>query len=109
MAFEPEPTPKHIQALEKREIVKVAAGNHHIMAVDSDGIPYTWGNGKRQIWKSSANDDTESLTGNYGRLGHAVQQDEWRPRPIEGFLGRVRLDHKKLIVSMSDQRDPHCW
>ena len=48
MAFEPEPTPKRIEALEKREIVRVVAGNHHIMAVDSDGIPYTWGNGEQQ-------------------------------------------------------------
>ena len=46
MKFDPEPTPKLIKALENREIKHVIAGSFHIMAVDSDGIPYTWGNGQ---------------------------------------------------------------
>lgn len=46
MKFDPEPTPKLIKALESREIKHVIAGSSHIMAVDSDGIPYTWGNGQ---------------------------------------------------------------
>lgn len=81
MKFDPEPTPKLVKALESRNITRVIAGSYHIMAVDSDGIPYTWGNG------------------NYGRLGHAVQQDEMKPRPIEGFLGRVRVDPKDIVMA----------
>jgi len=81
MKFDPEPTPKLIKALESRQITHVIAGSFHIMAVDSDGIPYTWGNG------------------NYGRLGHSVQQDEMKPRPIESFLGRVRVDPKDIVMA----------
>ena len=45
VVFDPEPTPKLIKSLESRKIVRVTAGSYHVMAVDLDGIPYTWGNG----------------------------------------------------------------
>jgi hypothetical protein len=37
----------------------------------AQGLAFTWGNG------------------NYGKLGHKVQQDEFTPRQLEGFSKRI--------------------
>jgi len=39
------------------------------------------------------------LLGNYGRLGHEIQQDEFTPRPIESFLGKVKVDLANLVLA----------
>eukprot|EP00803_Ostreobium_quekettii_P006172 evm.model.scf_450.2 EVM.evm.TU.scf_450.2 scf_450:27460-36815(+) len=82
LVYAPQPTPILLQnILADRKIVAVACGHNHTLAVDSEGIACSWG------------------FGGYGRLGHKVQQDEFRPRPLEGFLGRVRVDTDNLVLS----------
>jgi len=49
------------------KITQVACGINHTVAVDSNKRVYTWG------------------FGGYGRLGHAEQKDEWRPRLVSQF------------------------
>lgn len=67
LAYEAQPRPRTIAALSAKTITKVACGNNHTVAVDSDGFVYTWG------------------FGGYGRLGHREQKDEWTPRIVETF------------------------
>lgn len=52
---------------------QVACGYNHTIAVCSDGGVWTWG------------------FGGYGRLGHKVQQDEFKPRLVEVLMGRVQV------------------
>ncbi|KAI8472900.1 MAG: regulator of chromosome condensation 1/beta-lactamase-inhibitor protein II [Monoraphidium minutum] len=69
--FEPQPQPRAIAALMPHKIVKIASGGTHAVAVSDQGAAFTWGNG------------------NYGKLGHKVQQDEFSPRPLEAFSKRI--------------------
>ncbi|GBF95566.1 hypothetical protein Rsub_08547 [Raphidocelis subcapitata] len=69
--YEPQPAPRCINALKEHKIVKVASGGNHAIAVSDKGAAFTWGNG------------------NYGKLGHKVQQDEFTPRQLEGFSKRI--------------------
>ena len=66
LAYEPQPTPKVIDAFVKAgsKVLKVAAGHSHCVAVDADGLCFTWGNG------------------GFGRLGHKEQKDEFKPKPV---------------------------
>ena len=82
LVYAPQPTPILLTALSERKIIAISCGHNHAIAVDSDGVAFTWG------------------FGGYGRLGHKVQQDEFKPRPIELFLGRVRVDVDDLIVGV---------
>ena len=43
--FEPQPTPKAIASLAGTNIVAIAAGHNHALAVDDTGFAYAWGNG----------------------------------------------------------------
>lgn len=83
LVYAPQPTPVFVDTLAKRRVIAVACGHNHTLAVDSDGIAFSWG------------------FGGYGRLGHKVQQDEHKPRPIESFLGRVRVEKDGLVVSVN--------
>lgn len=67
LAYEAQPRPRPIASLSGETIVKVACGNNHTVAVDSNGYVYTWG------------------FGGYGRLGHREQKDEWVPRRVDVF------------------------
>lgn len=69
--FEPQPQPRCISALSSHRVVKIASGGTHALAVSDQGAAFTWGNG------------------NYGKLGHRVQQDEFSPRPLESFTKRI--------------------
>lgn len=71
MVFEPQPQPRIIAALAEKTVTQVAVGYNHTIAVASDGGVWTWG------------------FGGYGRLGHKVQQDEFRPRLVEALAGRI--------------------
>ncbi|KXJ70324.1 protein RCC2 [Aedes albopictus] len=51
-----------IVPMENVKIVDFACGNNHTVAIDSKNRAFAWG------------------FGGYGRLGHAVPQDEWVPR-----------------------------
>nr|XP_008377164.2 LOW QUALITY PROTEIN: protein RCC2 homolog [Malus domestica] len=64
LAYEAQPRPKAIASLAGENIVKVACGTNHTVAVDANGYVYTWG------------------FGGYGRLGHREQKDEWAPRRV---------------------------
>ena len=35
--------------------------------------------------------------GGYGRLGHNVQKDEFSPRQIETFTGRMPVDEGSIV------------
>eukprot|EP00775_Hariotina_reticulata_P006166 gene6166-6404_t len=50
--YEPQPTPKAVEALLGHTIKQVACGHTHTIALDDKGAAFTWGNG------------------NYGKLGH---------------------------------------
>eukprot|EP00252_Welwitschia_mirabilis_P014452 TRINITY_DN3175_c0_g1_i1.p1 TRINITY_DN3175_c0_g1~~TRINITY_DN3175_c0_g1_i1.p1 ORF type:complete len:542 (+),score=116.28 TRINITY_DN3175_c0_g1_i1:427-2052(+) len=67
LCYEAQPQPRAIDVLSSRTITKVACGNNHTVAADSDGFVYTWGNG------------------GFGRLGHREQKDEWVPRRVDIF------------------------
>jgi len=73
MYFQPQPQPKYIAALASKKVVAIASGNNHSLALDSDGHLHSWG------------------FGGYGRLGHKVQKDEFKPRQIEMFENRLTL------------------
>jgi len=45
IAYEPQPTPKVITTLAGCNIVTMAAGHNHAVAVDDTGLAYAWGNG----------------------------------------------------------------
>jgi alpha-tubulin suppressor-like RCC1 family protein len=52
--YDPQPTPALIATLTGHNIVKIACGHNHTIALDDKGAAFTWGNG------------------NYGKLGHKV-------------------------------------
>lgn len=90
LMYAPQATPIHLETLAKRRIVAVTCGHYHTIAVDSDGIAFSWG------------------FGGYGRLGHKVQQDEFKPRPIETFLGRIRVDKGEDLVIAAGGSSSFC-
>lgn len=84
LTYPPQPTPRAIEGvLADRKIVNIACGHNHSIAVDDEGVCYTWG------------------TGGYGRLGHKVQKDEMAPRPIEAFLRGAHSGAKDSLLACS--------
>ena len=81
MVFDPQPTPKAIAALGEKVVTRVACGHNHTICVCSDGGVWTWG------------------FGGYGRLGHKVQQDEFRPRLVEALTGRIQVPADAVIAA----------
>ena len=81
MVFEPQPTPRLIVALNEKAVTRVACGYNHTVAVCSDGGCWTWGDG------------------GYGRLGHRVQQDEFKPRLVEGLTGRITVPADAIVAA----------
>lgn len=80
LMYAPEPKPKLIKDLAEVTITKVACGHNHTVALDDQGGAYSWGNG------------------GYGRLGHEVQQDEFRPKQIQKLSGRTAVDPKSIVA-----------
>ena len=39
--------------------------------------------------------------GGYGRLGHEVQQDEFKPRQLQKLIGRTAVDPKSIVCLLS--------
>ncbi|XP_058225438.1 uncharacterized protein LOC131334446 [Rhododendron vialii] len=83
LAYEAQPCPKAVVSFAGETIVKVACGTNHAVAVDSNGFVYTWG------------------CGDYGRLGHKEQKDEWVPRRVETFTKHNVLPRDALIAAGS--------
>lgn len=81
MVFEPQPVPTKIQALAEKKVTQLACGHNHSIAVCSDGGVWTWG------------------FGGYGRLGHKVQQDEFKPRLVETLTGRLRVPEDAIVAA----------
>ncbi|KAH6556095.1 hypothetical protein KP509_1Z205300 [Ceratopteris richardii] len=81
MVYEPQPRPKAIAKLTEKMIVKVACGNNHTVAVDSDGNVYTWG------------------YGGHGRLGHREQKDEFTPRIVDLFQRHNLLPPTAVVAA----------
>ena len=81
MVFDPQPTPKMIKCLAEKTVTRVACGHNHTICVCSDGGVWSWG------------------FGGYGRLGHKVQQDEFKPRLIEALTGRILVPADAVIAA----------
>lgn len=81
MVFDPQPTPTKIEALAEKTVTQVACGHNHTIAVCSDGGVWTWG------------------FGGYGRLGHKVQQDEFKPRLVETLTGRITIPPDATVAA----------
>lgn len=81
MVFDPQPTPKLIASLAEKTVTRVACGHNHTIAVCSDGGVWTWG------------------FGGYGRLGHKVQQDEFKPRLVETLTGRITVPPDAVLAA----------
>ncbi|XP_058205807.1 uncharacterized protein LOC131319539 [Rhododendron vialii] len=80
LAYEAQSCPKVVVSLAGEMIVKVACGTNHTVVGDSNGFVYTWG------------------CGDYGRLGHKEQKDEWVPHRVEIFTKHNVLPHDALIA-----------
>ncbi|KAF1871766.1 hypothetical protein Lal_00020561 [Lupinus albus] len=92
LVYEAQPRPRAIASLAGENIVKVACGTNHTVAVDKNGYVYTWG------------------FGGYGRLvlsfqisllGHREQKDEWAPRRVDIFQNRNVLPPDAIISAGS--------
>jgi alpha-tubulin suppressor-like RCC1 family protein len=81
MVFEAQPTPALIVTLAEKSVTRLACGHNHSVAVCSDGGVWTWG------------------FGGYGRLGHRVQQDEFRPRLVEALTGRITVPADAVVAA----------
>ncbi|XP_026378950.1 protein RCC2-like [Papaver somniferum] len=81
LAYEAQPHPKAIAAFAGKKIVKVACGTNHTVAVDSEGVVYTWGYGA------------------YGRLGHREPKDEWTPRVVALFQKKNVLPPNAIVAA----------
>ncbi|KAJ7524762.1 hypothetical protein O6H91_17G019900 [Diphasiastrum complanatum] len=83
LVYEAQPRPRAIAAFTGKTVTKVACGNNHSVAVDSNGFVYTWG------------------FGGHGRLGHKEQKDEWTPRLIETFQRNNVLPPSAVVAAGS--------
>ena len=83
MVFDPQPVPRKIDALAEKKVTQLACGHNHSIAVCSDGGVWTWG------------------FGGYGRLGHKVQQDEFKPRLVETLTGRIKVPEDATVAAGS--------
>lgn len=83
MVFDPQPVPKKIESLAEKKVTQLACGHNHSIAVCSDGGVWTWG------------------FGGYGRLGHKVQQDEFKPRLVETLTGRIKIPEDATVAAGS--------
>ncbi|RZC72489.1 hypothetical protein C5167_047974 [Papaver somniferum] len=81
LAYEAQPHPKAIAAFAGKKIVKVACGTNHTVAVDFEGVVYTWGYGA------------------YGRLGHREPKDEWTPRVVALFQKKNVLPPNAIVAA----------
>ncbi|KAL3683383.1 hypothetical protein R1sor_001405 [Riccia sorocarpa] len=83
LVYEPQPRPRAIAALADKNITKAACGNNHTVAVDSEGMVYTWG------------------FGGHGRLGHKEQKDEWTPRALDLFQRKYVVPPNAVVAAGS--------
>jgi alpha-tubulin suppressor-like RCC1 family protein len=68
LTFEADRKPSIVTGL--RNVVQIACGPHHCVALQEDGVAFTWG------------------CGGYGRLGHLDQADQWTPKELPNFKFR---------------------
>lgn len=78
--YQPQPSPEAIKAFKETTIRNFSVGHNHVVALDSEKQAWSWGNG------------------GYGRLGHTVQQDEFKPRKIETFSGRMPVAEDSIVA-----------
>ena len=76
-----ERTPRLVEALRGKVVLRLAAGEHHSLALDESGACYSWGAGE-------ARERTSAWAG--GWLGHRAVDDCPLPRRVES-LGGVRV------------------
>eukprot|EP00201_Polytomella_parva_P011934 CAMPEP_0175059402 /NCGR_PEP_ID=MMETSP0052_2-20121109/12413_1 /TAXON_ID=51329 ORGANISM="Polytomella parva, Strain SAG 63-3" /NCGR_SAMPLE_ID=MMETSP0052_2 /ASSEMBLY_ACC=CAM_ASM_000194 /LENGTH=477 /DNA_ID=CAMNT_0016324949 /DNA_START=27 /DNA_END=1457 /DNA_ORIENTATION=- len=79
IVFEAVSTPKLVQHIASQNVIRIASGQQHCMALDDGGNLFSWGNG------------------GYGRLGHKIQQDEFKPRRIDTFTGRNAVPRDAVL------------
>ncbi|KAF9417647.1 hypothetical protein BGZ94_009918, partial [Podila epigama] len=79
----PQMNPVHVAGLKDKKITQVACGTNHTLALDSEGMVFSWG------------------FGGYGRLGHSKQEDLWSPMPIDQFAGSLKITRATRIAAGS--------
>ncbi|KAI8377547.1 regulator of chromosome condensation 1/beta-lactamase-inhibitor protein II [Radiomyces spectabilis] len=80
LATRPQERPLLVKALIERNIVSIACGANHSLAMDDGGYVYSWG------------------FGGYGRLGHGEQKDLFAPQVISKLAGPGRATRASAIA-----------
>ena len=84
--------PKKVEALAGQRVVTVSAGSEHSFALTADGAAWSWG------------------YGDYGRLGHGVEQNQLLPKKIEALAGqRVVAVSAGTFHSLARTADGAVW
>jgi alpha-tubulin suppressor-like RCC1 family protein len=73
-----EHAPRLVAALEAHRVVRLAAGEHHSLAIDEHGVCYSWGAGE-------ARERTSAWAG--GWLGHRTVDEQPLPRSLQALSG----------------------
>lgn len=108
--YQPQPTPEVIKAFKDTTIVNFGCGHNHVVALDAEKRAWSWGGLSACVYSCCQLHMVESTqmhsadimlaaagNGGYGRLGHTVQQDEFNPRQIDTFSGRMPVDENSIV------------
>jgi len=81
--------PTEVSGLSGKNIVSIASGMHHTIALASDGKVYSFGRGE------------------YGQLGHGTTADSIEPVEIKFFSDLLAKDRTNQVLQISS-KDNHC-
>ncbi|KAH9650805.1 MJK13.9 protein [Citrus sinensis] len=85
--------PRAIQTFRRKgiHVVRVSAGDEHVVALDSSGYVYTWGKGY------------------CGALGHGDEIDKTLPEPLSSLKSHLAVQNNHLIPSNFDLLNISRW
>ena len=94
--------PKLVQGLKKKEVVDVAMGEYHTLALTADGKVYTWGyGGKKGYFNWMFNQEV-------GALGHGNLEATFTPKEVKYFsenglkVKRIAAGNYHCVVECDD-------